>query len=352
MIPQDFTYNRVPDEDCVGGYYVTRTNTSTGTTNRVAYSGITDTDSTYVLKTVNNEHETNEYWDFDSGWDHIDDFLYNAAFPIFKRVDKDRFFEIIVNLGRIKDLSDITIIATETYEQSISIPVPADYRELDTPGLAGEESLTSDTPPVMFNPNDVLEELYWVMREFSADHADFRRSLDDGAVGHNLRGSDSLRAYQTLALAYPFFEGLVYQLTDRVRLKDQPFEGAGNIQFRHLESTTPRDNLKNLIMNTLCDSFGILSEYEQEFLVDTYYNESTNLGIARNELAHNLYDATRGFQSIAWRELARRLIVSIAFLDEKVVCTYSPVDATNLQIFEEWLQQREQGGFESLQNTG
>lgn len=350
VIPENVTYSRVPDKDCVGGYYVTRTNTSTETTKRVAYSGITDTDSTYVLKTVNDEDATNEYWDLGSGWDHIDDFLYNAAFHIFRRINKDRFFKIIVNLGRIKDLSDITIIATETYEQSISILVPADHRELDTAGLAGEESITSDTPPVMFSPNDVLEELYWVMREFSADHAEFRRSLEDSGAGHDLQRSDSLRAYQALTLAYPFFEGLVYQLTDRVRLKNKPFKNTNQIQFRYLESTTPRDNPKNLIQNTLYDSFGVLSDYEQEFLIDTYYNESINLGIDRNELAHNIYDATRGFQSIDWRELARRLIVSIAFLDEKVVCTYSPVDATNLQVFEEWLQQREQEGFESIRN--
>lgn len=351
MIPEQFTYNQIASDDCVGGYYVTRTDTRNDTQERVAYSGITDTDSTYVLKTVNEEEDTNEYWDFDTGWDHLDDFLYNAAFHIFRGFNEDRFFEIIVNLGRIKDYDDLTIIATETYEQSISLLVPADYRELDTAGLAGEESVTGDTPPVMFNPNDVLEELYWVMREFSADHADFQQSLDDDTAGHDLERSDSFRAYQALSLAYPFFEGLVYQLTDRVRLNDQPFEGAGDVRFRHLESTTPRDNPKNLLLNTLHDSFGVLTEYEQEFLVDTYYNESADIGIARNDLAHNIYDATRGFQSINWRELARRLIVSIAFLNEKVVCTYSSIDATNLQVFEQWLAQREQAGFENLQET-
>jgi len=351
VIPDRFTYQRVSDDDCVGGFYVTRTDTQTGTKERVAYSRFTDTDSTYVLKTVNDEEDTNEYWDFADGWSHIDDFLYNAAFHIFRGFDEDRFFEVIVNPGRIKNYDDITIIATETYEQSISILVPADHRQKDTPGFAGEESATSDTVPVMFNPNDVLEELYWVMREFSADHANFRRSLDDDAAGHDLRGSDSFRAYQALGLAYPFFEGLVYQFTDRVRLSDQPFKGTGDVQFRHLESTTPGDNPKNLIQNTLHDSFGVISEYEQEFLVDTFYDESIDVGIARNELAHNIFDATRGFQSINWRELARRLIVSIAFLDEKVVCTYNPVDATDLEVFEEWLRQREQAGLENLQNT-
>jgi hypothetical protein len=152
-------------------------------------------------------------------------------------------------------------------------------------------------------------------------------------------------------LAYPFFEGLVYQLADRVKLKNQPREGSGSIQFRHLKSKTPKDNPKNLLLNTLHESHGTLTEYERDFLVDTYYNESIDIGIARNELAHNIYDATRGFQGIDWRELVRRLIVSIAFLDEKVVCTYCPIDATNLQVFEEWLRQREQAGLENLQET-
>lgn len=352
VTPENFTYQRVPDEDCVGDYYTIRTDTRNGTQQRVAYSGITDTDSTYVLKTVHKEEDTNEYWDFGDDWDHLDDFLYNAAFHIFRGFDEDRFFAVIINLGRIQDFDDLTIIATETYEQGVSLLVPADHRELDTAGLAGEASVTGDEPPVMFNPNDVLEELYWVMREFSVDHADFQRSLDDDAAGHDLRRQDSFRAYQALALAYPFFEGLVYQLTDRVRLRDQPVEGTGDVQFRHLESTTPGDNPKNLLMNTLHDSYGVISEYERDFLIDTYYNESTDLGIARNDLAHNIYDATRSFQSIDWRELARRLIVSIAFLNEKVVCTYSSIDATHLQVFETWLYEREQGGFDNLQNPG
>lgn len=134
-------------------------------------------------------------------------------------------------------------------------------------------------------------------------------------------------------MAYPLFEGLIYQLADRVKLKSQPFEGEGDIRFRHLSS--PEDNVKNLIESTLHDSQGILTEYEQDFLVDTFYDESIDLGLERNQLAHNIFDATRGFQRIDWHELARRLIVSIAFLNEKVVCTYSPVDATNLQVFEE-----------------
>jgi len=347
MIPEHFSYQQVRDEDCVGGYYVTRT----GTTDRVAYSGITDTDSTYLLKTFHKEDEVNEYWDFGDEWGHIDDFLYNAALHIFRKFDNDRHFEIIVNPGRIKDYSDLTPIATETYEQGISLLVPADHRSLNVPGLSGEKSTTSNAPPVMFNPNDILEELYWVMREFSADHTQFRQFLDGETGSHDLEQSDSFRAYQALSLAYPFFEGLAYQLADRVKLKNQPFEGKSSIQFRRLESKTPKDNLKN-VLNTLYESYGTLTEYERDFLVDTYYNESTDLGIGRNELAHNIYDATRGFQSIDWRGLTRRLIVSIAFLNEKVVSTYSPVDANNLQVFEEWLRQREQGGFDSLQNPG
>jgi len=143
----------------------------------------------------------------------------------------------------------------------------------------------------------------------------------------------------------------VYQLADRVKLNNQPFQGDGSIQFRHLASKTPKDNTKNLILNTLHKSHGTLTEYERDFLVDIYYNESTDLGIARNELAHNIYDATRGFQSIDWRELAQRLIVSIAFLNEKVVCIYSPVDTAKIQMFEEWLSQREKAGFENLQTS-
>lgn len=350
MIPERFTYQTVKADDCVSDYYVTRTDKQKDTEERVAYSGITDTDSIYVLKTVHDDEGTNEYWDFGTGWKHFDDFLYNAAFHIFKGFDEDRYFEIIVNLGRIKNYEDLSVIATETYEQSISLLVPDNHRSLDVPGLAGEKSITHDRPPVMFNPNDVLEELYWVMREFSATHADFQQYLDGEITDHGVERSDSYRAYQAVALAYPFFEGLVYQLVDRVNLKDQPIEGTGNIQFRHLESKTPKDNPKNLILNTLYESHGILTAYERDFLIDTFYDESIDVGMARNDLAHNIYDATRGFQSIDWRELARRLIVSIAFLDEKVVCVYSSIDTTNIQVFEEWLRQREEAGFESLQN--
>lgn len=78
----------------------------------------------------------------------------------------------------------------------------------------------------------------------------------------------------------------------------------------------------------------------RKFLVETFYDESISLDVARNDLAHNLFDVTREFQKIDWRELARRLIVSITFLDEKVVCTYSDIDATDLDFFEKWLTQR------------
>lgn len=349
VVPEHFSYKRVPDKDCVGNYYVNRTDTRDQTQERVAYSGITDTNSIYVLKTVHEEENVTEYWDFGDGWDHMDDFLYNAAFTIFRGFDNNRFFEIIVNLGRIKDYDNLSIIATETYEQAISLHIPADLRDFDAPGLAGEESVTGDAPPVMFNPNDVLEDLYWVMREFSPDHDDFQQYLDGETAGHELEARDSYRAYQAVALAYPFFEGLVYQLADRVKLKSQPIEGEGDIQFRHL--TSPKDNVKNLLQGTLHQSHGVLSEYEQDFLVDTFSDESTDLGLERNQLAHNIFNATRGFQSIDWNELTRRLIVSIAFLNEKVVCTFSPLDATNLQVFEEWLRQREQAGLENLRDT-
>jgi len=351
MSPEHFTYSRVLSEDCVSDYYVLRTNTRNETEERVAYSGITDTDSTYVLKTVYDDEKTNEYWDFGSGWDHFDDFLYNAAFPILKRFDDDRYFEITVNMGRIKNFNDITVISTETYEQTISLLVPSDFRVLDAPGLVGEESVNSDSSPVMFSSMDILNELYWIMREFSADHEEFRQSIDSNRLDHDLKRSDSLRAYRAVALAYPYFEGLIGQLTDRVKLKNQQFKGEDNIQFRHIKTKTPKDNIKNLIKNVLHQSHNVINEYERDFLTETFYNESGDLGIARNDLAHNIFDATRGFQSINWRELSRRLIVSIVFLDEKVVCTYSPIDATNLQVFEEWLRQREQAGFKNLQNT-
>lgn len=349
MTPENFSYRRVPDEDCVGDYYIVRTDTRNDTEERVAYSGITDTDSTYVLKTINEEEDTKEYWDFGTGWDHLDDLLYNAAFHIFRAFDNDQYFEIIVNLGRIKN---ITQISTETYEQSISLFVPEDHSELDVPGLAGEESITGDAEPVMFNAIDVLEELYWVVREFSEVHSNFQDFLDEKSESHSLQSDESFRTYQALALAYPFFEGLVGQLVDRVELKEQPFGGNSGIQFRYLKSNTPRDNTKNLII-ILHESHGVLTEYEREFLIDTFYNESIDVGIARNDLAHNIFDATRGFQNVDWRELARRMIVSIAFLDEKVVCSYSNwTDASDLRKFERWLAEREREGFVNLQNSG
>jgi len=351
VIPENFTYSPVPSEDCVGSYYVLRTDTRNKTEERVAYSDITDTDSTYVIKTVSEEDRTNEYWDFGSGWDHFDDFLYNAAFHIFNRFDDERFFEIIVNMGRISDFNDLTVISTKTHEKSISLLVPKDTQRLDVPGLSGEDSTTNDTSPVMFSSIDILNELYWVMREFSTDHNNFRQYLNGDTFNYDLEQSDSFRAYRAIALAYPFFEGLVTQLTDRVKLKNQPFEGEDQIQFRHIKTHTPKDNIKNLIKNVLFDSYSIINEYERDFLVETFYNESIDIGIARNDLAHNIFDATRGFQNIDWRELTRRLIVSIAFLDEKVVCTYCPLEATNIQVFEEWLRQREQAGFKTVQNT-
>lgn len=152
-----------------------------------------------------------------------------------------------------------------------------------------------------------------------------------------------------MALAYPFFEGLIGQLIDREDLKAESYGGTSGIQFRYLESNMPQTSTKTIIQ-TLEESRGALDEYEREFLVETFYDESLGLGVGRNDLAHNLFDATRGFQEINWRELARRLIVSIAFLDEKVVCTYSDIDAADLDFFEKWLTQREEMGFDNLQN--
>jgi hypothetical protein len=350
MIPERFAYESVHADDCVGDNYIVRTDTQTGTTERVAYSSLTDESSTYVLKTVDEDEDGrtyNQYWDFGDNWDHLDDFLYNGAFHIFQTFDENQYFEITVNLGRVKDT---TRISTEVYEQSISMLVPADLEDLDLPGLSGEESINSDSGPVMFNAIDVLDELYWIMREFSEDHADFQDYLDGETDEHELESDAAIRAYRSLALAYPFFEGLVGQLTDRVKLKEQPFEGDGAIQFRHFKSHTPETPTKSLI-NALEEGLGVIDEYEREFLVETFYNESIDVGVARNDLAHNIFDATRGFQDIAWRELARRLIVSIAFLDEKVACCYSWVDAADLQTFEQWLAQRERAGFPSLQGS-
>jgi hypothetical protein len=100
-----------------------------------------------------------------------------------------------------------------------------------------------------------------------------------------------------------------------------------------MDSNTPQTNTKSLI-NQFETAHGLITDYEREFLVETFYNESGDLGIARNDLAHNIFDATRGFQQINWREIARQLIVSIAFLDEKVVCVYNSVaGASSIQTF-------------------
>jgi hypothetical protein len=351
MIPNRFSYEYISSKDCVGDEYVLRTNTHTGTTEHVALSHVTDKDSIYVLKTVDQNEEGmgyNRYWEFEPGWDHFDDFLYNGAAHVLRGLDKPRFVTVTVNLGRIKSMNRLS---TETYEHSIALHVPVSLRDLDLPGIAGEASTTGPENPVMFNALDILEELYWVMREFAERHTQFQDVLDGNAEYHSMESGDALRAYRALAMAYPLFEGLVAQLTDRVLLKEASFKGRSNLRFKQMDSNTPQTNTKSLITQFKI-AHGVIDGYERDFLVETFYNETGGLGIARNNLAHNIFDATRGFQQINWRELARRLIVSIAFLDENVVCTYSPVaDAAPLQTFEQWLQEREQEGLESLHNT-
>lgn len=351
MIPERFIYESVDLDGCVGGDYIIRKDTQKDTEERVAFSHLTDSSSIYVLKTVDeddNGKKYNRYWDFGNEWDHLDDFLYNGAAPIFRGFDESRYFEVIVNVGRVKSADSLS---TETFEHSISLLIPQDLRELDVPGISGEGSVTGEADPVMFNSIEILNELYWVMREFSRQHATFQDFLDGNTDEHSMDSDDSLRAYRAVALAYPFFEGLVGQLIDREDLKAEPYQGTSEIQFRYLESKMPQTSTKTIIQ-TLEESRGAIDEYEREFLVETFYDESIDLGVARNDLAHNLFDATRGFQEIDWRELARRLIVSIAFLDEKVVCTYSDIDAANLDFFEKWLTQREERGYNDLQNTG
>lgn len=251
-------------------------------------------------------------------------------------------------MGRLKSADSLS---TETYEHSISLRVPPDLLELEVPGVSGEASLTGDAEPIMFNSIEILNELYWVMREFSGRHADFQKFLDGETDEYHLDSDDSLRAYRAVALAYPFFEGLVGQLIDREDLRAESYEGTSGIRFRYLESKMPQTSTKTIIQ-TLEENRSVINDYEREFLVETFYDESIGLGVARNDLAHNLFDATRGFQEINWRELSRRLIVSIAFLDEKVVCAYSDIDAADLDFFERWLTNRYERGFDKLQNTG
>lgn len=350
MIPERFTYESVDSDECLGEKYIIRKDRQKGTEKRVAYSHLTDPSSIYVLKTVDKDdrdNKYNRYWDFGDGWDHLDDFLYNGAVHIFRGFDEARYFEVMINIGRVKRASRLS---TETYEQSISLLVPPNLQELDVPGIAGEASTTGDADPVMFNSIKILNELYWVMKEFSSRHTKFQSFLDGEVNEYSLDSNDSLRAYRAVALAYPFFEGLVTELVDRVDLKSEPYEGTSGIQFKYLESNMPQAATKTIIQ-TLEESRGTINEYERDFLVETFYDESVGLGVSRNDLAHNLFDATRGFQKIDWYELARRLIVSIAFLDEKVVCTYSDLDSADLTVFEKWLTQRENMGFDDLQNT-
>jgi hypothetical protein len=350
VIPDRFSYEHVPSENCVVGDYVRRIDTKTGETERVALSHVTDEASIYILKMVDtdeNDKKYNRYWEFEPGWDHFDDFLYNGAAHIFRGFDEARIFTITVNPGRVKSMNPLS---TETYEHSISLHVPADHRQLDLPGMSGEASMTGDEEPVMFNAIDILNELYWVMREFSQRHAEFQEFLDGNTVSHGVESGDALRAYRALAMAYPFFEGLVYQLTDRTLLKDEPFKGGSGLRFKQLDHKTPQAGTKTLI-NQFETAHGVTDRYEREFLVETFYNETVDLGIARNDLAHNIFEATRGFQQINWYELSRRLIVSIAFLDEQVACCYSSVDSAHLRYFEWWLQDRIREGIENLHET-
>lgn len=350
MIPNQFEYKQIPSKDSLGGYYVLRTNTKTGTTERVALSHATDTDSIYILKTIDTDQKGkkyNRYWEFEPGWEHLDDFYYNGAADIFRGFNEPRFFEIIVSPGRVKSWNPLS---TETYEHSLSLHVPANHREFDLPGVAGEESVTGEGEPVMFHPIDILNELYWMMTDFSERHSQFQDVLDGKTQQHGIQQGDPLRAYQAVSLAYPFFEGLVYQLTDRVLLKNESFKGSSELRFKQLNHNTPQTKPKPLI-NQLKTSHGVANSYERDFLIETFYDETIGLGIARNDLAHDLFYATRGFQQISWCELARRLIVSIAFLNEKVACIYAPVNSAHIRYFEWWLQEQVKAGVVNLHST-
>lgn len=348
MTPERFSYEFVSSEECVGGDYVVRVDSRRDTKQRVPYSHQTDINSVYILKTLERDKDGNKfnrYWDFGNGWEHIDDFLYNGAINIFKRLDGPRYFEIIVNVGRVHDPNPISI---ETFERSMSLFVPENFQSLDVPGISSEESVTGNAKPVMFNTIEILNELYWVMRHFSESHLEFRGYIDGEEDSHSLEPIDSKRAYMALALSYPLFEGLLVQLIDRVDLLNEEYQGKSGTRFKYHESNMTRLNPKQNI-KTLEESRGVIGSYEQKFLIESFYNESGSLGISRNDLSHNIFEATRGFQNINWYEIARRFIISIAFLDQKVVCAYSQLDAADLKVLEKWLSQREKLGYNDLQ---
>lgn len=350
MIPDKFSYNHVHSTECIGNGYYVRENTETGSETPVPWSDVTDEDSIYVVKTVEtdeNDNKYHQYWDFDAGWEHFDEFLYNAAMVLFKQFDTERVVTISVNLGRIKSLNRLS---TETFERTMSIYVPSDLRDLELPGISGEQFVTSDATPVMFSSIDILDELYWVLRTFSDRHRTFQAHLDGAVDTHRVQSGDAMRAYQSLAMGYPYFEGLLVEFIDRVDLREQPFEGDEPLQFRNHESYMAQGNVKTTL-NTLDESRDAITKYEREFLVETFYDEKEELGIDRNVLAHSLFEATRGFQAIQWEEVARRLLVSIAFLDEKVACSYNKtIDAATIRLFEQWVKERRQAGFDSVVN--
>lgn len=350
MVPDQLTYEYVRSSDCVGGGYYVRVDEKNDEEIPVLWSDVTDENSIYVLKTIEtdeNDKKYYQYWDFGDGWTHFDEFLYNAAMPVFDRVDGGRVATITGNIGRIDSLNRL---ATETLERTLSLYIPRNMQEMDLIGVSGERFVTGDATPVMFSSIDILDELYWVVRTFSNRHRTFQKHLDEKVDAHRVQSGDAMRAYQALAIAYPYFEGLLVEFIDRVDLRVEPYEGEAPLRFREHQSKMVQGNPKTTL-NTLEDSRDVITEYERDFLVDTFYDEGNELGINRNILAHSIFEATRGFQTIQWEEIGRRLLVSIAFLDEKVACSYSETfDAADIEVFERWLNERLEAGFDSVVN--
>lgn len=351
MIPDQLSYKHVQSSDCVGSGYYVRVNNETSEKIPVLWSDVTDEDSIYILKTIETDEHNNkyyQYWDFGSGWPHFDELMYTALLPVCNRLEGGRVATITGNIGRIKSLNRL---ATETFERTVSLYIPRNMQEMDLVGFSGERFVTGDADPVMFSSIDILDELYWVVRTFSDRHRTFQERLDENVDDHQIQSGDALRAYQSLAIAYPYFEGLLVEFIDRVDLREQPYEGDSPLRFRSHKSKMVQGNVKTTL-DTLEGSRDVITEYEREFLVDTFYDEGGELGMDRNTLAHSIFEATRGFQTIQWQELARRLLVSIAFLDEKVACSYNNTVATaDISVFERWLEERLEAGFDSVLNA-
>ena len=264
---------------------------------------------------------------------------------IFERIDSDKLYKITVNYGRIHKIDRLS---TKLLERSISVLIPSNLTEFDLPGLSGEDSITEEEGPVMFSNIDILDELYWVMTDFSKDHSSFQEMIDGEETNHTVDSDSSLRAYQSIAVSYPYFEGLLTDLIDRIDLKKQDYQGKKDLQFKYYESPM-MDCPTKTIINTLEESRNKISKSEKEFLIESFYDESGELGISRNIFSHDILEATRGFQKINWRELSRHLLISIAYLEEKVVCAAHDIyDAADISVFKQWVQEREDAGYSTV----